>query len=166
MPTSGESSSVILLGSFQASATNLCKSALNKRCAVYSSCYILGVATSRHQLILAIHELYRCIRQSLSNYCRKISRYSLLSGTRDIHLSQVTSAFIVSPMTPPEARYVTDRDHQFAERAIYPAIIHSLPFRSVETPVAKRPRDATAREPPRSVIEAMVPPWSILSLFV
>jgi hypothetical protein len=39
---------------------------------------------------------------------------------------------MVSPTFPPELIYVT--------------------FKSVETPVAKRPLDATAREPPRSTI--------------
>ena len=29
-----------------------------------------------------------------------------------------------------------------------------MTFRSVETPVAKRPRDATAREPPRSTAKS------------
>ena len=48
----------------------------------------------------------------------------------DLHLSHVTSALIKSPILPPEERYVT--------------------FRSVDTPVAKSPREATAREPPRS----------------
>jgi hypothetical protein len=33
-----------------------------------------------------------------------------------------------------------------------------LPFKSVDTPVAKSPREATASEPPRSTILAMVPP--------
>lgn len=48
----------------------------------------------------------------------------------NVHLSHETSALIKSPILPPEERYVT--------------------FRSVDTPVAKRPRDATARDPPRS----------------
>ena len=40
-----------------------------------------------------------------------------------------------------------------------------VPLRSVETPVAKRPRDATASEPPRSVMQARVPPWRMLRRF-
>jgi len=40
-----------------------------------------------------------------------------------------------------------------------------VPARSVETPVAKSPRDATAREPPRSVMQARVPPWRMLRRF-
>lgn len=40
-----------------------------------------------------------------------------------------------------------------------------VPFRSVDTPVAKRPRDATAREPPRSTMLAIVPPWRMLRRF-
>lgn len=40
-----------------------------------------------------------------------------------------------------------------------------VPLRSVETPVAKRPREATARDPPRSTIEAIVPPWRMLRRF-
>lgn len=40
-----------------------------------------------------------------------------------------------------------------------------LPLRSVETPVRKRPREATAREPLRSTMLAMAPPWRISSLF-
>lgn len=47
---------------------------------------------------------------------------------------------------PPELRYVT--------------------FRSVDTPVEKRPRDASASEPPKSTIEAMVPPWRMPKRFV
>jgi hypothetical protein len=39
------------------------------------------------------------------------------------------------------------------------------PLRSVETPVANNPRDATASEPPRSTILAMVPPWRMLRRF-
>lgn len=46
------------------------------------------------------------------------------------NLSQVTSARIKSPILPPDLMYVT--------------------LRSVETPVAKRPWEATANEPPRS----------------
>lgn len=46
------------------------------------------------------------------------------------NLSHVTSASILSPILPPLLRYVTSR--------------------SVETPVLKSPREATAREPPRS----------------
>lgn len=65
---------------------------------------------------------------------------------KDIHLSHVTSALIVSPTFPPELRYVTER--------------------SVETPVAKSPREATAREPPRSVMQAIVPPWRMLRRFL
>lgn len=52
----------------------------------------------------------------------------------------------MSPTFPPELRYVTER--------------------SVETPVAKRPREATAREPPRSVMQAIVPPWRMLRRFL
>ena len=40
-----------------------------------------------------------------------------------------------------------------------------VPLRSVDTPVANSPLDATAREPPRSVIHARVPPWRILRRF-
>lgn len=46
------------------------------------------------------------------------------------NLSQVTSARSISPILPPELTYVT--------------------LRSVETPVAKSPLEATANEPPRS----------------
>jgi hypothetical protein len=40
-----------------------------------------------------------------------------------------------------------------------------VPLRSVDTPVANSPRDATASEPPRSTILAMVPPWRMLRRF-
>lgn len=74
------------------------------------------------------------------------------------NLSQVTSALIVSPTLPPELRYVTAFDcyHSIKDR-----IEVVIPLRSVLTPVAKRPREATAREPPRSTIDAIVPPWRI-----
>lgn len=52
-----------------------------------------------------------------------------------LHLSHVTTALIVSPILPPELRYVTDR--------------------SVDTPVANKPRDATAKEPPKSTTSAL-----------
>jgi hypothetical protein len=39
------------------------------------------------------------------------------------------------------------------------------PFKSVETPVANNPLEATAREPPKSTILAMVPPWRMLRRF-
>jgi len=41
----------------------------------------------------------------------------------------------------------------------------SLPLKSVETPVANKPRDATASEPPRSTMHARVPPWRMLRRF-
>ena len=81
------------------------------------------------------------------------------------NLSQVTSARSVSPILPPELMYVT--------------------LRSVETPVAKSPLEATANEPPRSTstsrgqlgivgryregdlpMLAMVPPWRIPRRFL
>ena len=59
------------------------------------------------------------------------------------NLSQVTSARSVSPTLPPEFKYVT--------------------LRSVETPVAKSPLEATAKEPPRSThdlsVEAVGRTW-------
>jgi hypothetical protein len=39
------------------------------------------------------------------------------------------------------------------------------PLKSVDTPVAKSPRDATASEPPRSTMHARVPPWRMLRRF-
>lgn len=41
----------------------------------------------------------------------------------------------------------------------------AAPFRSVDTPVAKRPVDATASEPPKSTRLAIVPPWMVLRRF-
>jgi len=35
-----------------------------------------------------------------------------------------------------------------------------LPLRSVDTPVAKRPFEATAREPPRSTVQASAGFWT------
>jgi hypothetical protein len=49
------------------------------------------------------------------------------------------------PTLPPEARNVT--------------------FKSVLTPVENIPLEATAREPPRSTRDAIVPPWSVPSRF-
>ena len=40
-----------------------------------------------------------------------------------------------------------------------------LPLRSVDTPVANNPLEATANEPPRSVMQASVPPWRIFRRF-
>lgn len=40
-----------------------------------------------------------------------------------------------------------------------------VPLRSVDTPVEKRPVDATAREPQRSTRLARVPPWIVWSRF-
>lgn len=40
-----------------------------------------------------------------------------------------------------------------------------IPLKSVETPVANRPREATARDPPKSVMQARVPPWRMLRRF-
>ena len=63
-----------------------------------------------------------------------------------LHLSQVTSPLIVSPTVPPELRYVT--------------------FRSVETPVEYKPREARASEPLVSTIVAIVAPCSMPSRLV
>lgn len=69
------------------------------------------MTSSRHELVLCIHELDRSIRQALADYrLTNMSingdiEYKIQSGL--IHLSQVTSALTVSPMTPPAARYVT-----------------------------------------------------------
>lgn len=83
--------------------------------------------------------------------CRQLPNLSFngsnLAGqvSRGLHLSHVTSALMRSPILPPELRYVT--------------------FRSVDTPVAKRPREATASEPPRSTMLAIVPPWRMFRRF-
>lgn len=108
--------------------------------------HILRMTPSRHQLILRIHKLNTRVRQRLANYTSLISKTHIpaalhhrLHGTRkNSHLSQTTSARIKSPTFPPEFKYVT--------------------FKSVLTPVANSPLDATAREPPKSTMEAIVPP--------
>lgn len=58
------------------------------------------------------------------------------------------TARILSPTLPPELRYVTDRF--LSVRVFDRSLCKDLPLRSVETPVANSPRDATANEPPRS----------------
>lgn len=109
--------------------------------------HILSMASSCKHLTLTVAKVDRRIRQRLANYTALATSLVKVKGERNlnIHLSQVTSALIRSPILPPEERYVT--------------------FRSVETPVANRPREATAREPPRSTMLAIVPPWRIFSRF-
>jgi hypothetical protein len=71
----------------------------------------------------------------------------------------------MSPILPPDARYVTV---DIALALLLPKTIHrsrALPLKSVETPVANNPRDATASEPPRSTMHARVPPWRMLRRF-
>ena len=63
-----------------------------------------------------------------------------------VHLSHHTSPFNTSPIFPPLLRYVT--------------------FKSVDTPVANSPREATANEPLASTMLAIVPPCTIPSRFV
>jgi hypothetical protein len=70
----------------------------------------------------------------------------MIGSSSHARLSQVTSPRIMSPTLPPELRYVT--------------------FSSVDTPVENNPRDARAREPPRSTMDAMVPPWRMPRRFV
>lgn len=62
------------------------------------------------------------------------------------HLSQTASPLMTSPTLPPELRYVT--------------------LMSVETPVEYSPRDARTNDPPRSVMDAIVPPWRMLRRLV
>ena len=70
-------------------------------------------------------------------------------------------------MMPPDERYVTS----LSVRSRFGGLITRdrwgvpLPFRSVDTPVANKPREATAREPPRSTMQASVPPWRMLRRF-
>lgn len=63
------------------------------------------------------------------------------------------TALRVSPILPPLLRYVTS-----SNRLVSVTVPHAengqkirvIPLRSVDTPVEKRPLDATANEPPRS----------------
>jgi hypothetical protein len=61
------------------------------------------------------------------------------------------TARMISPILPPELRYVTDMGHSVRQGRIREKE-GFIPFRSVDTPVEKRPREATAREPPRSTM--------------
>lgn len=90
----------------------------------------------------------------------------------------------VSPIFPPELKYVTVSGRRLVSGSVLDLGRGHLPLRSVDTPVAKRPFDATAREPPRSTVDgsvsagldcedngegvpmlAMVPPWTMPSRF-
>ena len=73
----------------------------------------------------------------------------------NLHLSQLTSALIVSPTLPPEPRYVTIANQK--PRKVPWESVYGSPLKSVDTPVANKPREATANEPPRSAIQANVP---------
>jgi hypothetical protein len=63
-----------------------------------------------------------------------------------VHLSQITSPLIRSPILPPALRYVT--------------------LRSVDTPVEYKPRDASASEPLVSTMVANVAPCRMPRRFV
>lgn len=74
-------------------------------------------------------------------------------------------ALIVSFTLPPVLRYVTAAaEHHCLSHIKSRRDQHSL-FMSVDTPVANRPMDATASDPPRSTMLAMVPPWMIFKRF-
>lgn len=110
----GESSSVMFCGSFHASATNLYTT--SACCGSHQKCFnvenSLRMASPRHKLLLLVHELDRSVRQRLANCFRTISIknpvvsvYQTKRAT--LHLSHVTSALMISPTLPPDARYVT-----------------------------------------------------------
>jgi hypothetical protein len=92
------------------------------------------MTTPCNDLIVLVDELNGCESKRLANWSPQVAE----TCCSNLHLSQTTSPLMRSPTLPPELRYVT--------------------LRSVDTPVEKRPRDARASEPPKSTIEAMVPP--------
>jgi len=69
------------------------------------------------------------------------------------------TARIVSPTLPPEERYVTCVTRVgwgfFLRLCLMGSEGGGSPFRSVDTPVAKRPLEATAKEPPMSAVRVM-----------
>jgi hypothetical protein len=103
--------------------------------------HVFGMTAPCNNLIVLVDELNGCESKRLANWSPQVIRPKReLAETRcsNLHLSQTTSPLMRSPTLPPELRYAT--------------------FRSVDTPVEKSPRDARASEPPKSTIEAMVPP--------
>lgn len=94
------------------------------------------MASSRGELTLAVGKRHLCERQGLANL---FADGSALEGVA--HAS--TGAQICD---------FPNQIHTSGRRLV------DSPLRSVDTPVAKRPVDATAREPPRSTRLAMVPP--------
>jgi hypothetical protein len=90
-------------------------------------------------------------------------------GEKDSLLSHVAVPLRRSPGFPPGLRYVTtsdERGHRWSVRggSARKAFMDGdvcVPLRSVDTPVAKRPVDATAKDPPRSTRLASVPPWIV-----
>lgn len=113
-------------------------------------------------------------RKDSSRHKKKQAHHALLS-----HVAVPLSR---SPGFPPGERYVTASSHvstyldyktytctkrkaqsmRLAKRMQTPKCI---PFRSVDTPVANRPVEATAREPARSTRLAKVPPWIVFRRF-
>ena len=110
---------------------------------------MFGMASSCNDLVVLVSEVDGREGERLSNYFELAVQHGLYVAYclhPDIHLSQIASPLTKSPIFPPARRQVR--------------------FRSVDTPVENRPRDARASEPPKSTIEAMVPPCSMPRRFV
>lgn len=86
--------------------------------------------------------------------------FFLLIPERDRKMEGLT-ARKTSPIFPPELRYVTTSPAKvcvsWSDKETFNIYEISdateVPLRSVETPVAKSPFEATAKDPPRSTIE-------------
>lgn len=81
------------------------------------------MATPRHKLFLLVREANGSVRERLSD-CHPISIsinpsqttevYKKGESPKHVHLSHVTSARMISPILPPEARYVTMLDQHLS----------------------------------------------------
>lgn len=147
----------------------------------------LGMATPGRELAFLVPERDSRVGERLSDcmtgtaaVSSRFSQSQKVWVRRDwvagcLLLSQTAVAWILSPTLPPLLRYVT-----VSERIMFAVSLafgewklwsrrrgegQCSPFRSVETPVAYKPMEATASEPPRSTMLAMVPPCRIFRRF-
>lgn len=136
----------------------------------------LSVAASCSELALPILERDGCVCQSFANCAIMISLSILVSGSRGFTYSSHRLRWRVSCHRPC-LRYSNKSLTPVSPIVIFkrctaPFVIDLVcpwsdsPLRSVETPVAKRPMEATAREPPRSTMLAMVPPCRMFNRFL
>ena len=131
--------------------------------------YVLSMTPSSHQLVPRICKSYRGVRHSLTNCAQTSELHHSSPNARMLEcqsrLTLITSHLranrIPHPTPRSQVRDYSASEHQQHARA---SCYHS-PLRSVDTPVWKSPFDATANDPPRSTMQASVPPCRILSRF-